>query len=112
MRKNKYNNKPTTVDGVWFASKFEASRWCELRLLEQMGKITNLRKQVTFPLEVGGVKVTSYRADFVYDECGKQVVEDAKGYVTPEYKIKRSLMLAVHGIKIREVRNVSKRRKK
>lgn len=110
MRKNKYNNKPTIVDGIWFASKFEAQRWSELRLLETMGKIENLRRQVTFKLKVNDVVVTSYRADFVYDERDKQVVEDAKGFVTEVYKVKRQLMLACYGIEIREVRNVSKRR--
>lgn len=48
--------------------------------------------------------MTSYRADYVYTERGRQVVEDIKGMLTPEYKIKRALMLAIHGITIRQVR--------
>ena len=44
-----------------------------------------------------------YVADFVYREDGRKVVEDAKGVRTEAYKIKRKLMLWVHGIKIREV---------
>ena len=31
------------------------------------------------------------------------IVEDAKGVRTPEYVIKRKLMLWVHGIKVHEV---------
>jgi hypothetical protein len=47
---------------------------------------------------------TEYRADFVYiDEDGWLVVEDAKGVRTPDYIIKRKLMLWLYGIKIREV---------
>ena len=45
-----------------------------------------------------------YIADFVYtDKDGNTIVEDAKGVRTPEYKIKRKLMLYRHGIKIKEV---------
>jgi hypothetical protein len=45
----------------------------------------------------------SYIADFVYTEDGKQVVEDAKGFRTQEYIIKRKLMLKEHGIRVREM---------
>jgi hypothetical protein len=45
----------------------------------------------------------SYVADFVYYVNGQQIVEDTKGYRTPEYKIKRKLMLSVYGIRIKEV---------
>ena len=43
-------------------------------------------------------------ADFVYTdvETGETVVEDTKGFRTDVYKIKRKLMLKVHGIKIKE----------
>lgn len=45
-----------------------------------------------------------YRADFVYfDAEDNLVVEDAKGVRTPDYIIKRKLMLWLYGIKIREV---------
>jgi hypothetical protein len=47
----------------------------------------------------------SYKADFVYFdiEANKTIVEDTKGFRTPEYKIKRKLMLYVHNIRIKEV---------
>jgi hypothetical protein len=42
-------------------------------------------------------------ADFVYiDESGVEVVEDVKGYKTPEYKAKKKLMESQHQIVIRE----------
>lgn len=48
-----------------------------------------------------------YWADFVYVDCstGETVVEDVKSPATrtPEYIIKRKLMLWVHGIRIKEV---------
>lgn len=46
----------------------------------------------------------SYIADFTYyDENNNFIVEDTKGMRTDVYKIKRKLMLYIHGIKIREI---------
>ena len=108
----KYNNTKITVDGQIFDSKKEANRYKELRLLEKAGEIYDLRRQVKFKLiptqrdEVTGEVVErecSYKADFVYEEDGKTVVEDVKGFRTKEYVIKRKLMLWRYGIRIREV---------
>ena len=45
----------------------------------------------------------SYIADFVYDlPDGGTVIEDCKGMRTPAYKIKKKLMLHIHGIQIKE----------
>lgn len=108
----KYNNKKITVDGQKFDSKKEARRYQELKLLEKAGEIHDLRTQVKFVLihsqrdeETGKVieRECSYKADFVYEEDGKTVVEDVKGYRTKEYIIKRKLMLYRYGIRIREV---------
>lgn len=48
-------------------------------------------------------KSVVYIADFVYDQGGVTIVEDAKGMRTPDYIIKRKLMLYVHGVRIKEV---------
>jgi hypothetical protein len=47
----------------------------------------------------------SYIADFVYHDVksGNLIVEDAKGFKTEKYIIKKKLMLWVHGIRIKEV---------
>lgn len=108
----KYNNKKITVDGQKFDSKKEANRYKELKLLEKAGEIQDLRTQVKFVLipsqrdeETGKVveRECSYKADFVYNEGEKTVVEDVKGFPTKEYIIKRKLMLEKYGIRIREV---------
>ena len=103
--KNKYGaRKVKTPDGQVFDSHMEYHRWCELRLLERAGRITDLRRQVIYELipKQDGERACNYVADFVYNEDGKQVVEDAKGHKTEAYKIKKKLMLWVHGIKIKE----------
>lgn len=119
----KYKNTKTIVDGITFDSKKEAKRWTELKLLESAGVISDLRRQVRFELipsqrepdmigSRGGIikgklleRKVEYIADFVYcdTETGETVVEDTKGIQTKDYKIKRKLMLWVHGIRIREV---------
>lgn len=109
--RSKYGSKKVTVGGVTFDSQREYRRFCELSLLERAGKITNLQMQVKYVLipsqkdEKGKVieRECSYIADFVYVENGKLVVEDAKGYKTPEYRLKRKMALYFHGIRIKEV---------
>lgn len=109
---NKYGNKKITTEDGDFDSKKEYRRWCELKLLQRAGEITNLRRQVSFVLipvqKVDGKVVeraVKYIADFVYNEPGKLycTVEDTKGVKTKEYIIKRKLMLEKYGIQIKEV---------
>ena len=106
---SKYHSKKVTINGQTFDSQLEARRFRELLLLERAGAITGLQRQVKFELipsqRIGGKVVEracNYVADFTYIENGQKVVEDAKGYKTPEYRIKKKLLLWVHGIQIRE----------
>jgi hypothetical protein len=99
---NKYRAVKTTVDGIVFHSKREANRYVDLVTLQKAGRIANLRLQVPYKLEVNGQLVCTYKADFNYQEDGVEVVEDCKGYRTHEYRIKKKLMKACHGITLRE----------
>ena len=108
MKKLKYNNKKTIVDGITFDSKKEAARYSQLKLLERANKISDLKLQVMFTL-APSVKVQKrkrpplvYIADFVYTENNSKVVEDCKGVRTEGYRIKRHLLMATHGIEILE----------
>ena len=104
MSYSKYHAKKETVDGITFASKHEAKRYRELKLLERAKAISDLQLQVTFPLvrksEYG--REIKYIADFVYYEDGKLVVEDTKGFRTDVYKLKKRLMAELYGIEIKE----------
>ena len=100
--RTKYGNKRTEVDGKSFASKKEAKVYQQLKLLEKAGQISDLQTQVTFRLDIDEHHICRYIADFVYIENGKRIVADAKGFKTPEYKLKKKLMLACHGIEILE----------
>lgn len=105
-QKSKYHAKPVTVDGIRFDSKREAERWQQLLLLYRTGEISNLRRQVPYvliPKSDYGRDIV-YRADFVYvDKSGIEVVEDAKGFKTDIYRLKKRLMAEKYGIIIKEV---------
>jgi len=64
---NKYRNKKTEVNGIVFDSKKEATRYCELKTLEQVGVIRDLTCQVRMPLEIDGDRVCVYVCDFRYE---------------------------------------------
>lgn len=108
---SKYGNRKVAYGGKVFDSKRECKRYQELLLMEQAGKISDLKTQVKYiliPSQRGAdgkvvEREVSYIADFVYTEDGKTVVEDSKGMRTDKYIIKRKLMLYVHGIQIKEV---------
>lgn len=115
MAKSIYINKKVVVDGIKFDSKKEAKRYGYLKLLEVLGEIKDLELQPKFEL-VKGVKFSGdarakpavrYFADFAYTDVltGKRIVEDVKSPVTkekPYYKMKRHMMLAIHGIEVKE----------
>lgn len=103
---NKYGAVATEVDGRRFASRREALRYAELRMLERAGVISVLECHPRWPLLVNGQLIGHYTADFRYlDERGRLVVEDVKGGPTSrDYILRRKLMLAIHGIAIQEVR--------
>ena len=113
-----------------YASKHEAKRAWELKMLQRAGKISNLREQVKFvlvpaiweetprtgkrgkpikPKRVCVQRELAYWADFTYTDnaTGETVVEDAKGYKGgATYRIfvnKKKLMLQKYGIKVVEV---------
>ena len=112
-RGQKYGNTKVTDGGIKFDSKAEHKRWQYLVMLERGKEIRDLRLQVPFELIPAQVspsgkkeRATVYIADFTYlDKKGKLIVEDVKGAVTPEFRLKRKLMLHVHGIEVQEVRS-------
>ena len=108
-KETKYHSRKVTLDGITFDSQREANRYAELKMLERAGCISNLRLQVKYAIvephkrEDGTTERGAfYIADFAYFGGEKEVVEDAKGYRTPEYILKRKLMLERYGIRILE----------
>lgn len=110
--RSKYGNQKTEVNGIKYDSKKEAKRAEQLEVQQRLGLISDLERQVKFVLqpsfEFAGHKIReiAYVADFVYIENGNKVVEDVKSPITrknPVYKLKKKMMMYVHGIEVKEV---------
>lgn len=111
---HKYRAKATVVDGIRFASKKEAGRYSELKLLAIGGQIGKITLQPGYKLGTDDAPVlmrsarypngrrASYFADFKYWDNVNQVeiVEDVKGMDTPLSKLKRAVVEAQYGIRI------------
>ena len=74
--------------------------------MERAGAIRDLERQIKYDIIVNDQKICRYIADFRYtqvEEDGSEtkIVEDAKGVETADFKLKKKLMLAVHGIDIK-----------
>jgi hypothetical protein len=110
--RSKYGNKKHTgfdLDGstIKLDSGREARRWGELVAMQKAGLIKSLERQVPFlfaGLTYKSNRKVKYVLDFqYYDLVSKEWVhEDAKGFVTPEYKLKWALMKHFHKIEVRE----------
>ena len=112
MRKVKYGNRKTELDGITFDSRKEARRYAELKLLEMAGEISDLELQKPFILQPGfvheGKKIQpiKYIADFCYNDHGETVVEDVKSPATRKdkvYQLKKKMMLYVNKTEIKEI---------
>lgn len=128
--RSKYGAVRTTIDGITFASKKEAKRYAELKLLEKAGEIRRLRLQPRYALcplvienadardlnagqpTVRRVPVANYVADFEYEARQRTyrylpewavTIEDTKGMKTETYKLKKRWFEAQYGIQITEL---------
>ncbi len=102
VKPSKYRNQKTVLDGITFASKAEAKRYQELKLLEKAGKISALERQLRWPLTINGKIIAHYACDFTYwdHDIGKRVVEDVKGVETEAFKLKAKMFEACNGFPI------------
>ena len=127
--KSKYRNEKVTFQGMSFDSKKELQRYLFLVDAERRGVISDLQRQVKFELipaiteeYVEHLKTkdkvktrtvqsaVTYICDFTYLKDDKIVIEDVKSspsLVTKEYRLKKKMMLAIHGLIVKEVYNAS-----
>ena len=125
MDRSKFGNKKVNNQYGSFDSQKEYERFLVLLDMEKNGEISNLERQVPFEIipaqyETVTVKLKTkskkikkikeraayYNADFTYVKDGYMVVEDVKAskkFLDDLYRLKRKLMLHVHGIAINEV---------
>lgn len=103
---NKYNARKVNdpEDGM-FDSQAEYQRWCELKLLQSAGAISDLKRQVSLalilPIEGDDprIKPVRYKVDFTYYEMDsalgikKFVAEEVKGMWTDAARLKAYLFM-------------------
>jgi len=73
--------------GLKFDSRWEAERWGQLKAMERAGVVTQLERQIKYELSINDVKICDY-------------IADAKGIQTPEFRLKKKMMKAIHDIDI------------
>lgn len=101
---SKYHSKKIILDNIKFDSKKEGNRYEELKILEKAGLIKELELQKVFELQPSFKKngktyrKITYKADFYYydNHLKRYIVEDAKGFKTEVYKIKKKLFEYVY----------------
>ena len=118
QRPHKYGAVKTVVDGITFASKAEAKRYGELKLLEKAGEVYGLLLQPRYALSVENagypddghgrtITLGAYVADFAYMRKRRDgtdfVIEDVKGMKTPMYRWKKKHFEAQYGVEITEI---------
>lgn len=95
-RWNKFSNKKTEYNGIYYDSIKEADYARELDLRVKAGELTHWERQVPIDLVVNGQKVCTYKIDFVeYWTNGSIVYVEIKGFETPEWKLKWKLFDAL-----------------
>ncbi len=104
-KRSKYGARKTVVDNIEFHSAAEARRYGELKLLEKGGYIRKLELQPVYRIAINGIHVCKVILDFRYYENGVGWVdEDLKGRDNPLSRLKRKLVEAQYGIKVRLVK--------
>ena len=94
-----------TVDGVVFASKREARRYSELKLMERAGEITHLELQPEFKVMISGHLLCKFKADFRYFRNGERIVEDVKSSGTAKdaaYRLRKRAAELAYFIQVQE----------
>ena len=98
---SKFNSRRVKFAGYSFDSKAEERRYHQLKLAQDAGTISRLMVHPTFTILDGftdweGKKVRPiiYEADFAYVEDGRFTLEDVKGFVTAEFRLKWKMLRA------------------
>ena len=106
MKKNKFGAKKVVIDNITFASKAEGIRYCDLKLLQIAGEITDLKCHPAYPLKINDVKVGRYTADFEYVDkaTGEVIIEDVKGRITEASSLRIRVFNALYGKTVRIIK--------
>jgi predicted nuclease of restriction endonuclease-like RecB superfamily len=89
---SKFGSKRVEVSGMSFASKLEAAVFQVLKLMEKAGEVKDIKAQDTVYLSKARI---IYKPDFkIETTAGETAWVEAKGFETPEWRIKLRLWKA------------------
>lgn len=93
----KFNNVPKRYGGRTYQSTLEANYAAHLDFLKRAGEIQDFETQKTFRLDVNGVHIANYIADFVVvGKHGREEIHETKGKVLSPFTMKWRLMKALY----------------
>lgn len=95
-RRNKYNAKPKTYNGITYHSTLEAKYAQDLDWRLKAKDIKSWKRQVKISLDVNGKHICNYYIDFVitHNDDSIQYIE-VKGFETQVWKLKWKLFQAL-----------------
>lgn len=95
---SKYHSQKTEHLGQMFDSKWECECWKRFKAAELAGGIRAVIRQVSLPLPMSRRRI---RVDFlIIENNGQHRWYDAKGFETPEFKLKADVIKSAYGITI------------
>ncbi len=110
-KRSKYGNRKVTKNGETFDSVREYERHLVLLDMQKHEMIRNLQRQPRFTIVVNDEEICTYVGDWRYEEIEHfyvpghpqrmtamkaDVVEDSKGFQTPDFKLKWKLAKALY----------------
>ena len=110
MVRNKYNvsaKKDRTFNGTTYHSKAEMNYRKRLDMLTKAkgnDKVMKIEEQVIYPIVVKDAKICKYLLDFRVTYPNRVEHIDVKGFITPEFSLKKKLVEALFPIQIIEVK--------
>ena len=105
-RQSRYKNIPTqTADGQKCRSRHEARFYNMCLVRQKAGEIKKIEREVRYEFVVNGIFICSYDLDFrltMADDTIEYIDTKSDGTITQLYRIKKQLMMACHGIELKE----------
>jgi len=96
-----------TCEGIVFDSKREMQRWQKLRIKEMAGLIFDLKRQITYSIEINGIHFCKFTPDAEYKTAtGELVFEDTKSTGTRKdaaYRLRKKAFEIYYSAKVTEV---------
>lgn len=101
----KYKAIKCQYNGINFDSKKERDYYINLYYQQKAGLITKIVLQPRYDIFINSIFIGFYKADFevTYAVTGNVEVIDAKGIATPVFNLKKKIIEALYGIKIKLV---------